>query len=354
MGRPKKVSSTTPKKPKVSQKEKTESTSIALASIRKKFGDGIMVNGDQIIETEREIVSVSPAIDNALGGGLVSGTIVVIGGQYRVGKTTTAMCAASNAQQMGKKVIFDDAEHRLGSREFTSINGLDPSKIDVIRSYKGNILSAENHLEILEDYLFNETDCFIVLDSISILSESREQTGKISDQTRGGSAKLVAQFMRRITPVVPVNNHILVLIAQRYANVSGQGKQNIVKIANSVNYALSTFIEFEYIKRWTQKDGEEEKEDAVQIGQKAHIVVNRSPFGPPNARAISYQRFGYGIDCLMETINVGEELGFVEKSGSWYSYGENKAQGMENFRQLLIDNPDEYHNLQLEIKGITE
>lgn len=351
MARPKGASSTVEKTKPNDEKPKKISGSIAASSsIAKVFGDGVVINGRLIVDNPKEIVSVSPALDISLGGGFQVGSLVTLAGQPRTGKTTTALHFAAKWQALGRKVVYLDAEHRLRDRDLTGIPGLKPEEFTVISSCRGKILTAQDFLSIAFTYLSEETDLLVIIDSISILSEEREIVGGIGTETRGGSGKIVAQFCRLSTPVIPVNGHIVIAMAHLYANTSGYGKPFVVSMGRKADYALSTSLYSVKTESWSLGSNE----DKDIIGQINHWKVERSPLSPPGDIAKSYLRYGYGIDEVQEILKFAEDLSLYEVNGSWYSYPDKetatvRGQGMEKFRQALLDNKEVWAELKARV-----
>jgi RecA/RadA recombinase len=259
---------------------KTNKTGFGKASesIAKAFGDGVVINGQHIIEHPPEIISVSPALDAALGGGFIVGSMVTIAGHPRCGKTTISLHFAAKWQALGRRVVYLNAEQRLNPRDIVGVPGLKPEEFIVITSTRGRILTAQDYWDIAYTYLCEETDVLLIIDSVSVLSEERERTGGMGTETRGGSAKLLAQFCRLATPVIPVNSHVVIGIAHLYANTSGMGRKYLVAMGQKADYALSTMLYSEKTETWTAGSDE----DAKQIGQ-----INHSSALPMRRRRVT-------------------------------------------------------------------
>ena len=342
------------KKIAVEEKPAPKSTkNLSNADIAKTFGDGVVVDGKSILDNPKEVISVSPALDSALGGGFQIGSLVTIAGPPRSGKTTTSLHFAAKWQKTGRKVVYLDAEHRLRDRDLNGIPGLNAADITVIASCRGKILSAQDFLSIAYTYLSQETDTLVIIDSISILSEEREMTGGLGTETRGGAGKIIAQFCRLTTPVIPVNNNMVIGMAHLYANTSGYGKAYVVSMGRKADYALSTSLYSTKVESWNLGTSE----DKDVIGQINHWKVERTPLNAPGEIAKSYLRYGSGIDEIQEILKFAEDLSLFEVNGSWYSYP-NKAeavvrgQGMEKFKNALLDNGEAWAELQGKIKEL--
>ena len=158
-----------------------------------KHGENIVRSGDAMVSDKHEMVSVSPLIDVNIGGGIPEGSVVLLAGDEKCGKTVTALQICKNAQLMGKNIYYLNIEARLKSRDLEGIEGLDLEKINVVSSYReddseGNlvqskILSGEEWLSFAENFIHNDPGCVIVLDSISQIVTERQLQADIGVQT---------------------------------------------------------------------------------------------------------------------------------------------------------------------------
>lgn len=341
------------------RKKKTEEVTeicapsgLASKEVRKKFGDDVLIDGRFLLDHPKEIIPLSPAFDPHLGGGFQVGSFVVLAGQPRCGKTSTAMHFAIQWQKTGRKVVYINAESRLEQR---NVNLLPfPEELIIVQHHKGHILTAQDFLSIALTYLRLEQEHLIIIDSLSVLSEERELQGGMGTETRGGSARLMAQFCRQATPIIPVNNHVVIGVAQLYANTSGQGRKYIVSMGRKVDYALYTLLYATHSKNWTVSGDEEDKN---LIGQMNFWRVERSPIAPPGGELTSYLRYGHGIDETQEYLQYAADLSLIEKNGSWYYYPSKEdaqvyAQGAENFRTSLLENTEAFESLKKRIREL--
>lgn len=325
-------------KPKISQLESLSTTD----DIIKKYGAGVVINGQDILEQEKQVIGLSPALDNGLGGGIQEGSLIVISGPPRCGKSTTCLHFAGKCQRVGRRPVYVNAEHRTERRDLNGIPGLDPKQIDIIQSRKGKILSAQDFLSIVETYLTQESSLLIIIDSISIMCDESEMTNDLGTYKMGGTSKLVSSFCRRMGPVIAVNKHIVICIAHLYANFNPKGRKWIEAIGGKVDYQISTKMRTEFFKSWSIGSGEKETE----IGQEIHWKIERTPLGPPNKEAVSYHRYGFGLDDVYENIKVAESLPFIIEKGGGGNYSLNfmpepvKIRGTENLITYFEENPD--------------
>lgn len=338
-------------------KKKAPSTAPALpystaagASVESMFGEGIIINGTHVVEHPPQIISLSPKLDDALGGGLQVGAIVILGGAPRCGKTTTALHFAGKWQAMGRKVVYVNAEHRLHSRDLTGIPGLRPQDFEVIQSRKGRILSTQDYLVAIEKYLTTETDTLVIVDSFSIMCEEKEMTGDYDTEIRGGSGKIIAKFCRRMAPVIPTNDNMVLGIIHVYANPTGYGRPFTEAISSKLNFGLSTKMFAQKYDMWYENP----KEKEGLLGQTVNWKIERSPLGPPNAEVVSYLRYGRGIDEVQESIEIAQGLNLIEKSGSWlylnFLPDKPSVQGAGQLYRRIDENPEEFAALLAAIK----
>jgi recombination protein RecA len=352
MPRPKGASSEATKKASSSSNEFERS--LASKEIAKKFGDGVVINGRQILDNPKQVVSLTPALDAALGGGLQVGSFAVFAGQPRTGKTTTALNFAAHWQALGWKVVYINAESRLEGRNLDCLPR--PEDMVVIGHTPGKILSAEDFLDIALLYLKMEQYCLVIIDSISVMSEERELVGGMGTKTRGGNGVIMGQFCRLATPIIPVNNNVVIGMAQLYANTSGRGKEYFINMGKKADYALFSLLYATHASNWTASGNEDDK---TKIGQINHWRVERSPLSQPGNVASSYLRYGLGIDEAQEYLQFAKDLSLYESSGAWYYYPTKedfvvRAQGAENFYQELVkdENKEAFDSLKRRVREL--
>lgn len=319
--------------------------------LAKMFGRGVVVSGAEFLDKPEEVLSISPKIDEALGGGFLVGTLITLCGPSGCGKTTTALHAAAKWQQRGGTVYYIAAEMRILHRDLTQHRGLDVGAIKFIRSYEGQILDAQGYLLAAETILKNERRAMVIIDSFSILSEQNEMTSAdYAGIPPGGSNRLVGSFCRRMAPIIPINDNLVIGIAQIYTNIGGK-KKWADSMPVKVKFARQTGLYCSYVDKVSVGEG-----DSVRpIGQAIHWEVERSPFGPPGRKFTSSLRFGVGIDDAGEAVDLAEELKLVKKGGSWYELaflGEEapKFQGREKVIAFLDENPDHLNTLLAKLR----
>lgn len=320
-------------------------------SIQKKYGEGLCVSIDEIRDRQPKIISVSPALDCGLNGGISEGSLTICAAQPKVGKTTTALTFARNCQKEGKVIHFIDVEHRLKKINYGGIDGLDTSKkaFNLIRSTEERILSAEETLSICEEIVNTHPGAVIIFDSFSALCSEKERADDLSGQSRSVTQKLLAMFLRRISNVLAVNRIILFGICHLGANVSGYGPKWLTDMGMKLQYFLDNKIEGKGTKDWKIGSGENEK----IVGQIITWQIECSGLGGiPGTKLNSYLRYGVGLDSIYEMIDLGIMLGLIEKAGAWMKYQEVSYQGMNGIYEFFKENNEEYNNITKKIRGI--
>jgi recombination protein RecA len=312
----------------------------------------IMLSANEIVDKERKIINISPALDFGLGGGIPEGSWVLLSGTPKCGKTTLALQIAANAQQQHNKPIFiGNVEHRINKKELTGIHNLDISKIEMIQSQKGKVLMAQDFLQEFTNIVKNVPGSVLIIDSTSALCAEKEFTEDITSQARNEGPKLLATFCRKMASVVPVNDVTLIIIQHLIANTSGYGSPYYEDGGNKIQYQADIKLRCSSFQKWNLI----QTDDATRVGQVVNWQIITSALGPPGAKIQSYIRYGYGVDDIKEYIGLGFDLGIISKAGksSWCSFmyqeKEYKAQGEEKMRNLLIENPDVLEYLKTQI-----
>src|SRR6185369_16534088 len=306
----------------------------------KKYGD-LIKSGKSVVDRKKKVISVSPAIDIGLGGGIPEGSLFILTGKPKAGKTTTSLMFAKNAQLDGREIYYLNIEGRLRARDLAGILGLDLEKFHVIESSQGNILSAQKYLEIAEVIINTVPNAVVIIDSFSALCTQEEMTADIDKMLRADGPKLLAKFCRKIANVLPVNNTILVGITHISSNVTGYGSPFTEKSGWALAYQVDVKLWAKGMKDWRLSD------DSGQIGQIVEWDVITSAISGPGQKVQSYIRYGEGIDNFTELANMAADMGIIKKGGAWYTLNkddgsEEKVQGLEKVRLYLKDNPKVY------------
>jgi RecA/RadA recombinase len=282
--------------------------------IEKDLGKNIMISGDDIIERPRMIIPFSPAIDSILGGGVPEGSWMLLTGKPKAGKSVSALHFAKNCQKEkygNRNVYYLNVEGRLKKRDLEGIKDLNFGQLRIIESTEDKILTSQDYLTIAEKILMTDTKCVLILDSISALCDEREMTGGIGTQTRGGGARLLAQFCSQMGNVVPVKGSIVICILHIMANTSGYGLSTTEKGGNAVQYQADIRLRIEKFDPWSLKEG------ASPIGQVVNWKAYCTALGPPGRTCESYIRYGIGIDEFYEMLIAATDVGLIDSGGAW-------------------------------------
>lgn len=325
-------------------------------AIRKAFGK-VVSKGSELIERKRDkkTLSVSPAMDLALNGGLVEGSWTIVSGNPKTGKTTTCLQICKNAQDEDRPVIYVDGESRLKAYNLDGIKDLDLDRIEIIHSpEEGEALAAEDFLSIAESKLRDPENrgAVCIIDSCSSLIPRSELEDDVSASIRGSLPKLLSHWTKRNSQYITNNNIILVIITHYITNTSGYGKIKIPDCGVKIQYQADTRIDVKKIEPWD--------EAGTKIGQIIHWEVNCSSAGASGTGCESYLKYGKGIDKEKEVIELAESFGIIDKSGAWYSVphleGQDgfdeapKFQGQAKLYDFLVENPAIYKDVEGQVK----
>lgn len=313
--------------------------------ITKKYGE-VIIPATQIVEKERKVISVSPIADYNLNGGVPEGSWLLLSGAPKCGKTTTALQIAANAQnQYGKPVYYGNVEQRIEKKELTGIHGLNIGDMEIVQSYEGKILSAQEHLQEYTTILKDVPGCILIIDSTSALCSEGEFASDITAQARNEGPKLLATFCRRMAPIVPVNKALVIIIQHLIANTSGFGEAQFEDGGRKMQYQGDTKLRCTSFQKWENTKKE-------QIGQILNWQVKTAALTKPGGKFQSYLRYGYGIDDIKEYISLGLDMGIIEKGGSWYTFGDNKCQGEDKLQNLLLEDSTKIQLLKQQIESM--
>ena len=314
--------------------------------IIKEYGN-VLHDPASITERPLEVLSVGPKLDIALGGGVPEGSLFIMTGPEKVGKTVTALTFCANAQKhYERKVYYANIEGRLKKRDLQGITdlSLDAEKMQIIGSTEGNILSAEKYLSIIDNIVHTQPGSLAIVDSFSALSSESELTGDLSDMQVMSVQKVLAKFCRRISNVLPINRVTVVGITHLIANLQrfGRGKTKVEKSGSALKYQVDVKLHASQSTALMQGD--------TQIGQTVHWQITTSAIGPPGQKVESHIRYGKGIWKEMEMADLMIDFGLISKAGAWLKLpnGE-KIQGKVNLAKYLEENPEEYNNFRKEV-----
>lgn len=295
-------------------------------SIISKYGD-VVRSGTEVLENinSLDVIGISPSLDIALGGGLREGSVVVMTGDPKSGKTTTALHFAAKCQQKGKKVIYVNTEGRLSRQNFEGIKNLQTDNILIVESTDEKILTAEDFLNIIEYYINNDSGCLIIADSLSNMVPTCELEGEVRTGVRNALPRLLSMFFKRISGTLMKNKTILICITHNIANTGGSpyAPQKMADCGNMLQYQAGTNMIITHRGKWQVP-----KDTGPHVGQIANWSIKTSNAGGrPNSTAESWIKYGIGIDEVQEIVQIACEFRLIKAAGAWYTI------------QCAVDNP---------------
>ncbi len=333
------------KKPMVTQpgqaSDKKKALDTALAQIEKDFGKGaVMRLGENSHVVVEAVPTGSLALDMALGiGGVPKGRIIEIYGPESSGKTTLALHIAAEAQKRGGEVAFIDAEHALDP-VYAAALGVDIDSMLISQPDTG-----EQGLEICEALVRSGALDVVVVDSVAALTPRAEIEGDMGDAHVGLLARLMSQALRKLAGSISKTNCIVIFINQLREKVGVMyGNPEVTTGGRALKFYSSVRIDIRRVE--SLKNGSE------VIGNHVRAKVVKNKVAPPFRQAEFDIMFGEGIAKEGEMVDLGVQLGLVQKSGSWFSMGETRiGQGRDAARQYLKDNPEVSQKLEEDIRA---
>lgn len=310
--------------------EKLKALKMTLDKIDKDFGKGSVMKLGERSNTEIEVISTgSLGLDIALGvGGLPKGRIVEIYGPESSGKTTVAIHTIAEAQKMGGICAIIDAEHAFDASYARKL-GVNVDELLIAQPDYG-----EQALEIAERLILSGALDVIVVDSVAALVPKGELEGEMGESKMGLQARLMSQAMRKLTAAISRTHCTCIFINQLREKIGVMfGNPETTTGGNALKFYAS--IRLDIRKSTAIKDG-----DTV-MGNRTKVKVVKNKVAPPFRVAEFDIMYGEGVSKIGELIDLGVELNILTKSGSWFSYGENKiGQGRDAVKTFLQDNPE--------------
>ena len=320
---------------------KLKALQATIDKIEKDFGKGtIMKLGDQPQWDEHQVIpSGSIALDHALGiGGYPKGRIIEIYGPESSGKTTLAIHAIAQAQKTGGIAAMIDAEHAF-DRSYAKALGVNLETLLISQPDNG-----EQALEIADNLIRSGAIDIIVIDSVAALTPKAEIEGEMGDNKVGLQARLMSQALRKLTGNISKTNTCCIFINQLREKIGVMfGNPETTTGGNALKFYASVRLD---VRRTTQiKDGEE------ALGNRTKVKVVKNKMAPPFKKAEFDIVYGEGISHTGEIVDLGVEYGIITKSGSRFSYGDQKlAQGREATKQLISDNAELSEEIEAKIR----
>ena len=320
--------------------EKLKALQLTMDKLDKTYGKGtVMKLGDNPVTNLEVIPTGSLTLDLALGvNGFPKGRVVEIYGPESSGKTTLAIHAIAECQKQGGIAAFIDAEHAF-DQFYAKKLGVDIDNLIISQPDNG-----EQALEIADNLIRSGAVDIVVIDSVAALTPKAEIEGEMGDSQMGLQARLMSKALRKLTGSINKAGTCCIFINQLREKIGVMfGNPETTTGGNALKFYSSVRLD---IRRSTQiKDGDE------VIGNRVKVKVVKNKVAPPFRRAEFDIMYGGGISKVGEIIDLGVELNIVNKSGSWFSYGETKlGQGRDAVKQLVLDNPQLMDELESRIK----
>lgn len=311
----------------------------AIAGIEKTYGKGaIMKLGDGVINDIEAIPTGALSLDIALGiGGVPRGRIIEIYGPESSGKTTLCLHIISEAQKLGGLAAFIDAEHALDVN-YAKRLGVDTANLLISQPDYG-----EQALEITDTLVRSNALDIIVIDSVAALVPRSEIEGEMGDATMAVQARLMSQALRKLTAAISKSKTAVIFINQLRSKIGVMfGNPETTTGGNALKFYASVRIDIRRIA--AIKDGED------VIGNRTKVKIVKSKVAPPFKQTEFDILYNEGISKTGDVLDMATELGIIKKGGAWFTYGEERIQGREQFRQKLIEFPEMYKNIENDIK----
>lgn len=314
----------------------------ALQQIERQFGKGsIMKLGSGQALPEIEATSTgSLGLDIALGiGGLPKGRVIEIYGPESSGKTTLTLHVVAEEQKKGGVCAFVDAEHALDP-EYARKLGVDLDELLISQPDTG-----EQALEIVDTLVRSGAVSLVVVDSVAALTPKSELEGDMGDASVGVHARLMSQAMRKLTSSISRSNCMVIFINQIRHKIGVMfGSPETTTGGNALKFYASVRLDIRRIGAVKDRD--------VIVGNATRVKVVKNKVAPPFREVEFDIMYGEGISKTGELVDLGVKVGVVEKSGSWFSYGDQRiGQGRENAKQFFKDNPDIANEIETKIRS---
>ncbi|MBU0713319.1 recombinase RecA [bacterium] len=320
---------------------KERALELAVSQIDRQFGKGsIMRLGDDNMKVSIEVISTGClSLDAAIGiGGIPRGRIIEIYGPESSGKTTLALHVIAEAQKKGGYAAFIDAEHALDPLYAANL-GVNTKELLISQPDNG-----EQALEITETLVRSNAIDVIVIDSVAALVPRAELEGEMGDSHMGLQARLMSQALRKLTGAVSKSHTSVVFINQIREKIGVMfGNPETTTGGRALKFYTSLRLEIRRIGSL--------KEGSSNIGNRTKVKVVKNKLAPPFRETEFDIMYGTGISFEGDILDTAVEADVVQKSGSWYSFGDERiGQGRENAKQYLIENPETFSKIETQVR----
>ena len=322
--------------------DKQKALDSALAQIERQFGKGsiMRLGGDKPVAEIESTSTGSLGLDIALGiGGLPKGRIIEIYGPESSGKTTLTLHVVAEEQKKGGICAFVDAEHALDPIYARKL-GVNLDELLISQPDTG-----EQALEIVDTLVRSGAVSLVVVDSVAALTPKAELEGDMGEHQMGAQARLMSQAMRKLTASISKSNCMVIFINQIRMKIGVMfGSPETTTGGNALKFYASVRLDI-------RRTGSIKDRDEV-VGSSTKVKVVKNKVAPPFREVEFDIMYGEGISKTGEILDLGVKVGVVEKSGSWYSYGDERiGQGRENAKGFLKSNPAIAKDIEDKIRG---
>ena len=320
--------------------DKKKALETAMAQIEKAYGKGaIMRLGANPNVKVESIPTGSLALDLALGiGGVPRGRIIEIYGPESSGKTTLALHIVAEAQKQGGEVAFIDAEHALDPTYARALG------VDIDNMLISQPDTGEQALEITDALVRSGAIDVVVVDSVAALTPRAEIEGEMGDTFVGLQARLMSQALRKLAGNIAKTNCVVIFINQLRMKIGVMyGNPETTTGGNALKFYASVRIDIRRIE--AIKNGTE------IIGNRTRAKIVKNKVAPPFKEAVFDIMYGEGISKWGELVDMAVQLDIIQKSGSWFSIGEERiGQGRDNARKYLMENPETAQRIEAQVR----
>ena len=322
------------------QSAKLKALELTLGKLEKSYGKGVVMKlGDRVVEDIEAIPTGSIGLDLALGiGGYPRGRVVEIYGPESSGKTTLAIHAIAEVQKQGGIAAFIDAEHAFDAAYAKNLG------VDVDNLYISQPDNGEQALEIADHLISSGAVDLVVIDSVAALTPKSEIEGEMGDSKMGLHARLMSQALRKLTATISKTKCTVIFINQIRMKIGVMfGNPETTTGGNALKFYSSVRLDIRRIG--AIKNGED------IVGNRTRVKVVKNKVAPPFRKVEFDIMFGKGISRSGEVLDKAVDLDVVNKSGSWFTYGDTKlGQGRDAVKQMIADNPELSEEIEAKIK----
>lgn len=320
--------------------EKLKAVNFAMEQIEKQHGKGsIMRLSDKLLVAVESIPTGSISLDAAIGtGGVPRGRIIEIFGPESSGKTTVCLHIIAEAQKRGGLAAFVDTEHAL------DVNYSERLGVDLNNLLLSQPEFGEQALEIVETLVRSGAIDVVVIDSVAALTPRVEIEGEMGDAQMGSQARLMSQAMRKLNAAIGKSKTTVIFTNQLRSKIGViYGNPETTTGGNALKFYASVRIDIR--RKEVIKDGQN------IVGNRVRAKIVKNKVAPPFKEVEFDIMYNEGISKIGDLIDVGTEFGIIQKSGSWFSYNDERVQGRDGLRKMIADEPGLLDKLEVEVRA---